>query len=154
MFRTILAVAAALCVAGAAQAKDLHKDGMTVAEVQRWLQDAGLRAEVMKDDDGSEFLLSSAEGLNFVVFLLDCKGPRCASLQFALFGAEEQTVAFEAVNAWNLQHRFTTAMRSDEGHLFFRQDVASAPGVTDTGLDDQLAIWLTSLPDMREMLTK
>ena len=66
--------------AGAASAApELHKDGMTVKEIQAWLLESGYKAE-LKKDDGEGYVSSSAEGVSFEVYPNDCNAGRCASM--------------------------------------------------------------------------
>ena len=66
MYRTIAAaVGAVLILAAPAQAKDLPNEGLSAAEVAKWLTDNGFEAEVAKNDKGEAYIKTGAEGMTF-----------------------------------------------------------------------------------------
>src|SRR5882757_3344398 len=79
-----LAAAAAFSVASV-HAEEIHKDGMTGSEVAAWLQKAGYKAELTKDDSGDPVINSAANGSTFKIYFYDCDTAkaRCKALQFS-----------------------------------------------------------------------
>ena len=77
------AVLALALSAGAASARDIPPGGLTLAEVAGWLQQSGYKVESKTTAAGVKYLDSAAEGVNFDIYLYDCKDDRCASMQFA-----------------------------------------------------------------------
>jgi hypothetical protein len=144
---------AALCAAAVpAQARDLPVGGLTVAEVQSWLQTAGYAAKVETNSDGTQDIASSSDGANFHVFFYDCKNKRCASMQFS--AGFDTKGAFNAtkMNQWDVDKRWTRAYADKVNDPWLEYDVDLAPGGTFEGLDDQFGIWRQSLGEFRKYI--
>jgi hypothetical protein len=108
----LAAIAAAALSAGAvhAAAKPVAEGGVTPEEVRGFLQDAGYKAVVKTEKDGHHHVSSAADGLNFDVYLYDCKGDRCAAIQYYLgFDKGKDTPNLEKVNGYNRDKRFMRA---------------------------------------------
>lgn len=152
MRTSLLAASAAalLLSAGAASAApELHKDGMTVKEIQAWLLESGYKAE-LKKDDGEGYVSSSAEGVSFEVYPNDCNAGRCASMQMvAAFNVKTKLNA-EKANEWNSAKRYVDCYIDDEGDPWFTYDINVSPGGTRASLDDDFGVWLSFLPDIKE----
>jgi hypothetical protein len=87
MKTAIIALAAATALAwagGRPRPRTIHKDGMTGPEVAAWLQKAGYKAELTKDESGDPLINSAAEGQTFKIYFYDCnEAKRCKALQFS-----------------------------------------------------------------------
>ena len=149
--RFLLPAVAAGLIAGAAQAAPLPAGGMTVKEVQTWLLDNGYKAEAVKESDGDGYVRSAADGVNFQVHVYDCVKARCASIQMVAGFDVEQKLSAEKVNAWNGAKRFVTSYIDDEGDPWFTYDINLSPGGTREALDDNFGVWLSFLPDMKQL---
>jgi hypothetical protein len=57
--------------------------GFTIEDVVAWLQSAGYSAKVVTAESGNRHIVSSTQGAPFNVFVGDCNGERCASLNLA-----------------------------------------------------------------------
>jgi hypothetical protein len=148
--RLLAALAAALtCLAGAAGAADLPKGGMSVKEVQAWLIESGYKAALAKDSQGDASLKSETSGVSFDIHFYDCEKDRCASLQFIAGFDLDEKLDMAKVNAWNDSKRYVNCFLDDEGDPWFTYDVNLSPGGTREGLDDELAIWIGLVPDMK-----
>lgn len=142
-------VALAPMAAGAASAPViLHNDGMTGAEVAKWLQDAGYKAELTTDKGGDPMIRSAAGGVNFNIYFYDCEiKPRCKAIQFSA-GFDLKTAMTPAkINEWNKGHRYLKAYLDDEGDPQVDYDVNINAGRTKAGLDDDFAVWTSMIDD-------
>lgn len=145
MKRSYFAGAAALAfclVSSAAFARDLPENGLSVDDVVKWLQDAGYKAEVRTDKDGSQSVYSAADGTGFYVDFYDCKEkPQCASLQFSVGFDTDGKFSAAKMNQWNAENRWIRAYIDDKNDPWIDMDVDLSPGGTWEGLDDEFAVW-------------
>lgn len=137
-----------LLVLTGAAARDLPAGGLTSAKLADWLQKSGYQAQVGSTEDGTQYVKSAAEGLNFGIFLYGCAKARCTSMQFVTsFAGSGKSPP--AANDWNRNFRWVRAYIDGDKDLIFDFDVDLSPGVTYEGLADLLDIWCKSIPDMR-----
>ena len=122
---------------------------MSVKEVQSWLIDAGYKAELAKDNQGDSYLKSATDGVGFEVHFYDCKKDRCASIQFIAGFDIDGKLDMAKVNEWNDGKRYVDCFIDDEGDPWFTYDVNLSPGGTREALDDEFALWLGFVPDMK-----
>lgn len=147
----VASVAALFCLGGGVQAAEFHKDGMTAKEVQAWLSESGYRAELAKDDEGESYVKSASDGVNFDAHLYDCKKDRCASMQFIAGFDMDTKLELAKINAWNSDKRYVDGFIDDEGDPWFTYDLNLSPGGSREALDDDFAVWLSFIPDMKEL---
>lgn len=137
-----------LLVLNGAAAKDLPAGGLTAPELADWLQKSGYQAQPGTTEDGTHYVKSAADGLNFGIFLYGCTKDRCTSMQFVTsFAGSGKSPP--AANEWNRNYRWIRAYIDGDKDLIFDFDVDLAPGVTYEGLGDLFDIWCRSIPDMR-----
>lgn len=152
-FLTFAAVAAGvLCLAGGAQAAELHKDGMTLKEVQAWLDGEGFKSTVKGDSDDPFLSTEDEDGVKFEVHFYDCEKSRCTSIQFSAGFDLKDAMTASKINDWNTGKRYVKAYIDDEGDPWFTYDVNVAPGGTQAALDDEFAVWLSFIPDITEFI--
>ena len=144
-------VAALVGLGGGAWTAEMHKDGMTAKEVQAWLFESGYRAELATDDDGDVYVKSASDGVNFEAHLYDCKQDRCASMQFIAGFDLDEKLELDKINAWNSGKRYVDGFIDDEGDPWFTYDANLSPGGSREALDDDFAVWLSFIPDMKEL---
>ena len=132
-----------------AGATDLPKGGMSVQEIQSWLTGAGYKAEIAKDGEGDSYLKSATDGVGFEIHFYDCKQDRCASLQFIAGFDIDGKLDMAKVNAWNDGKRYVDCFIDEEGDPWFTYDINLAPGGTREALDDEFALWIGFVPDMK-----
>lgn len=153
MKHVIAAAAAALvwaCAANGAAAKDIPAGGLTVQEVAAWLKAKGYRADLEQTDEGEKYVASAAEGVNFEIYMYDCKGAaRCTSLQFHIGFGMESDLSVDRINSWNRENRYVKAYLDDEKDPYFQYDANLSPGGTYEALDDDLGVWLGFLPNIK-----
>jgi hypothetical protein len=135
---TVLALAV---TAGMAAAKDLPEGGLSVQETADWLQSKGYRAEIGKDDTGDSRISSATQGVNFFVYFYDCKGNRCASIQFSAGFDIKGAYSLEKANDWNRNNRWAAATMDKDKDPWLSQDVDLSPGGTYENLKDEFGVW-------------
>jgi hypothetical protein len=143
--KAIIALAAAAAMtwtAGAAHAQAIHKDGMTGPEVAAWLQKAGYKADLSKDDGGDPLIDSAADGHNFKIYFYDCDAAkRCKALQFSAGFDLKQGLTLAKANEWNRKNRYLKVYLDDDGDPYVQYDVNVNAGRTIAGLDDDFGVW-------------
>lgn len=151
MKNAIIALAGATVLAlgaGAAQAQAIHKDGMTGAEVAAWLQKAGYKATLSKDDGGDPMIDSAADGHNFKIYFYDCDAAkRCKALQFSAGFDLKQGLTLAKANEWNRKNRYLKVYLDDDGDPYVQYDVNVNAGRTLSGLDDDFSVWTGMIGD-------
>lgn len=149
--RTIAAAACAvLLLAAPAAAKDLPADGLSPAEVAKWLIDNGFEAAVSKNDKGETYIKTSADDMTFEILFYDCKPERCLSMEL-LIGLElDKPMAADQFNAWNASKRYARIYPDEKGQPWFSYDINLSPGGTYEAMEDNYAIWVGLLPDFRK----
>ncbi len=146
MKTAIIALAAATMLGlGAAQAQVIDKGGMTGPEAAAWLQKAGYKAELTKDEGGDPLIDSAADGHAFKVYFYDCKEGRCGALQFSAGFDRKEPLALEKANEWNRKNRYLKVYLDDDGDPYVQYDVNVNAGRTVSGLDDDFGVWTSML---------
>jgi hypothetical protein len=139
--------------AARAEARDIPAGGLTVEEVASWLQQAGYKGALSKTDDGERYVSSAAEGVNFQVYVYDCKSSsRCASMQFSVVFDLDKGLTADKINEWNLGKRYIKAYIDSEGDPWGQYDVNLSPGRTYEGLDDDFGVWRLTLPVFKSFI--
>lgn len=140
-----LATATALLIvggAGAAQAQEIHKGGMTGPEVAAWLQKGGYKAELTKDSSDDPLINSAADGQTFKIYFYDCdEAKRCKALQFSAGFDLKTPLKLEKANEWNRNNRYLKVYLDDDGDPYVQYDVNVNAGRTMAGLDDDFGVW-------------
>jgi hypothetical protein len=156
MNRALLAGAAALVISfssGAAMAKDIPAGGLTVEEIQSWLQSAGYKAEIQTSKDGTKNVYSAADGTGFHIYPYDCKkGPRCASFQFSVGLDTKGALNATKINDWNSNNRWVRAYIDKVNDPWVEMDVDLSPGGTYENLNDEFAVWRDSLASFKKFI--
>jgi hypothetical protein len=147
----LLAAAACLAFAGAAEARPINDRGMTVEEVSAWLKSAGFDPKIQKTDAGESYVHSTTkEGINFDIDLYDCTEGRCRAVQFVASFDLKEPLAPAKVNAWNRTKRYLRASLDDNGDPTFAYDANVAPGGTYEALQDDLDVFVQFIPEVLE----
>lgn len=154
MKTAIIALAAMTALAaGAAQAEDIHKDGMTGPEVSAWLQKGGYKAELTKDDSGDPMINSAADGHNFKIYFYDCDAAkRCKALQFSAGFDLKEGLTLAKANEWNRKNRYLKAYLDDDLDPYVQYDVNVNAGRTLSGLDDDFGVWTGMIGDFTKFI--
>lgn len=117
-FATMLLSAVMLVAsAGRAAAEDVLLDLSTAEQVAAALRDAGYKAELKKNDDGSTYILSAANGSGFTIDMTDCKALKCNGLSFQSYYDPEPVLTVAFANQWNQDNRFLKVSINAKGQL-------------------------------------
>ena len=149
---SVLATAPALAQnnrAAPARVETFHDGGMSGPEVVAWLQKAGYKAELSKDDGGDPLIDSAAEGTKFKIYFYDCDKAqaRCKALQFSAGFDLKTGLKAEKMNEWNKGHRYLKAYIDEEGDPYIQYDVNVNAGRTLAGLDDDFGVWTSMISE-------
>ena len=157
------AVAALALAGGSAQAQNaapktgpIAAGGMTLPEVAAWLQDQGYKAEIAQTQTNEKYIKSGAEGVNFDIYMYDCKADRCGSIQFSAgFNMTKPGLTGGAtkINEWNTTKRYIKGYIDSDNDPWIQYDVNLSPGETYEALDDNFKnVWISSLPDFKKFI--
>jgi hypothetical protein len=153
MLGLLAAAVIAPSVAMAGPEGDIHQDGMTGAEVAKWLQNAGYKAELSTDKGGDPLIKTAAQGVNFTVYFYDCtEKPRCKAIQFSAGFDLKVPLTAAKINEWNRNNRYLKAYIDDEGDPHVEYDVNVNAGRTKAGLDDDFAVWTSMIDDFTKFI--
>jgi hypothetical protein len=119
-----LTLGAAIAVPAGAQTRsptdNLERwlDPGDVKAVAAVLQEHGYKAEIKKDDQGTPYLLSGANGNSFQIYFYGCKDDKgCDSYEFYSWYKKEPLYTVELVNEWNATKRFLKVVIDKDGDL-------------------------------------
>ncbi|NEX93372.1 YbjN domain-containing protein [Caulobacter sp. 17J65-9] len=154
MKRVMAAATAALvlCAANGAAAKDIPAAGISAQELVGWLKAKGMKAEVTKSDDGSVYVSTADQGINFDIDLYDCDAGRCRAIQFSMSFDLKDGLSLSKANTWNREKRYLKLYLDDQNDPIFQYDMNVAPGVTYEALDDTFATWTGFIPSVLEYI--
>ncbi len=128
-------------VCGAASARDLPAGGFTVNDVAQWLQSKGYKAQLVTGSDGAVHVASASGGYDFGVYMFDCKGDRCGSMQFSAGFTTHGKFDTSRMNEWNRDTRWARGYFDKENDPWVEYDIDLTPGGTYELLDDEFATW-------------
>jgi len=106
------------------------------------LDEEGYQAKIERSEDQS-FIVSSTAGNRFAIFLSDCDGDLCETMQFyAGFEAQGRTISLGKLNQWNADRRFGRAYRDSDGDAVVEMDVNMVEqGISKELFADNLSLW-------------
>ncbi len=113
----VAGILAAMLVTSPALAEDELLDLSTPELVQAAVQAAGYKATLEKNDDGSLYILSAANGSSFTIDLTDCKALKCSGLSFQSWYKPEPIFTAELTNRWNDTKKFLQVSVNQRGEL-------------------------------------
>jgi hypothetical protein len=162
--RTLRAFAIAAVTIGAAWVSpataqilgsDLVDDkGVVPQDMAKLLQKWGYRAEIKSDQQGDPEIVSTLDGLTYVIFFYDCnKGApgKCLSYQFwAGFRDLSPPITLEKLNDWNERQRWTTCSTEGTGRVRLKMSVNPRGALLEENFRNWLTWWQRSLADFRK----
>jgi hypothetical protein len=132
-------VLAAVLAAGAAKATQIPDGGLTLAEAASWLHDQGYAPEPETGIDGKQDLRFMYQGVRMGLYMYDCAGDRCGSLQFAVGWATHGKFDTSQMNRWNREKRWCRGYFDAENDPWLEMDVDLTPGGSYELLNDEFA---------------
>jgi hypothetical protein len=132
-------------ISGVASARDIPTDGFSMGDVVNWLQAEGYKAQIVTDSDGKQHVSSASNGVTFGVYMFDCKGDKCGSIQFAAGFATHGKFDTSKMNEWNRDNRWARGYYDSVNDPWVEYDVDLTPGGTYELLDDEFATWRSTL---------
>jgi hypothetical protein len=136
-----------------AHAKDIPAAGVTIEDIVAWLQGAGYQAKIDTTKTGGRSVESSTDGSPFHVYLYDCKGVHCGSLQFSEGFDTKGAYNAGEMNDWNLHNRWGRAYIDKVNDPWVEMDVDLTPGGTYELLNDEFATWRATLANFRKTMS-
>ena len=133
--------------ANAQSAKLTDPAGVTGPEIVSWLQDRGYKAVLTKDGTGDPRIESATGGTNFRVYFYGCTAGRCSAIQFSAAFDLKNGIGAAAINKWNAENRYMRAYTDDDSDPWVESDINLDGGRTMAGLNADLDMWTTHLPD-------
>lgn len=125
---------------GTALAGPLPDGGVTAAEVANVMRAMKLPVEQTTDRQGDPLILSTVGGRKFGVYFYQCKGPRCASIQFSAGFNDAASVPMVKVMDWNRTKRFGRAYL-ESGSVYVEMDMDVERGATTEALANNFDRW-------------
>jgi hypothetical protein len=119
--------------------------GLTMEEVVGWLQSAGYSAKVVADENSKRHIVSATQGSPLNIYLRDCAGDRCASLDLDVGFATHGKFDVAHLNEWNSNNRWCRAYCDNVNDPWLEMNIDLSPGGTYESLNDQFATWNATL---------
>jgi len=155
MKRIICIAVAALVLSLSSQmaaAADLPAGGMTTGDVVKWLQDAGYKAQLYPLKNGGNAVASASDGYTWKIYMYDCKGDRCGSMQFSMGLSTKGAFNAAKMNQWSKDNRWARAYVDDVNDPWLEYDVDLTPGGTYELLNDEFATWRMTVKHFHDFL--
>jgi hypothetical protein len=156
MRRAIMAIAGALALVlaiglGPAAARDLPSNGLTRSDILTWLQGHGYTANMQHDNTANDdYIATSTNGVNWGIYVYDCVGDVCKSIQYSVGWGTATDVTEDKLNDWNRDERYARAYHNAAGDVFAEYDIDVIPGGTWEQLDHTLGRWNDILAEFRK----
>ena len=134
---------------------DLVDDaGVVPQDMVRLLQKWGYTAELKTDQQGEMEIVSTLEGLTYVIFFYDCNrvAPgKCLSYQFwAGFRDLDPPITLGKLNEWNEKQRWTTCSTEGTGRVRLKMSVNPRGALLEQNFRNWLTWWQRSLADFKK----
>jgi hypothetical protein len=101
----------------------------------------GYPAQVVTDSNGKKHVDSYVNGVKFGVYMFDCNGDNCGSIQFAAGFATHGGFNISRMNEWNHDNRWARGYYDDVNDPWCEMDVDLTPGGTYELLNDEFTTW-------------
>ncbi|MGD0482384.1 MAG: YbjN domain-containing protein [Terracidiphilus sp.] len=119
--------------------------GLTIEELAAWLESEGYSVNFVTGESGKRHIVTQTQGSPLNIFLGDCKGERCASLELATGYDTHGKFDTSQINAWNYDNRWCRAYYDNVNDPWLRMNISLSPGGTYEALSDRLATWNRTL---------
>lgn len=119
--------------------------GLTIEEMAAWLEGEGYAAKFVTGESGKRHIETSSQGSPLNIFLGDCKGERCAVLEFAAGFSTHGKFDISQINGWNYDNRWCRAYYDGDRDPWLKMNIDLSPGGTYEALSDRFEIWNRTL---------
>jgi hypothetical protein len=121
------------------------------ATVLAALQKAGLKAQLVKDQQSGNPRIESDAGYKFKIYFYGCEnGGKCSSLQFQTAFADDGTNTPELANKWNSTKRFLQMSVGEDKTLAVSMDVSTVGGLNQKNFADVIDWWGAMLSEVNK----
>ena len=119
--------------------------GLTIEEMAAWLEGEGYAVKFVTGESGKRHIETSSQGSPINIFLGDCKGERCAALEFAAGFSTHGKFDISQINGWNYDNRWCRAYYDGDKDPWLKMNIDLSPGGTYEALSDRFEIWNRTL---------
>jgi len=119
--------------------------GLTIEEMAAWLEGEGYAVKFVTGESGKRHIETSSQGSPLNIFMGDCKGERCAALEFAAGFSTHGKFDISQINGWNYDNRWCRAYYDSDKDPWLKMNIDLSPGGTYEALSDRFEIWNRTL---------
>ena len=119
--------------------------GLTIEEMAAWLEGEGYAVKFVTGESGKRHIETSSQGAPLNIFFGDCKGERCAALEFAAGFSTHGKFDVSQINGWNYDNRWCRAYYDSDKDPWLKMNINLSPGGTYEALSDRFEIWNRTL---------
>ena len=119
--------------------------GLTIEEMAAWLEGEGYAVKFVTGESGKRHIETNSQGSPLNIFFGDCKGERCAALEFAAGFSTHGKFDVSQINGWNYDSRWCRAYYDGDKDPWLKMNIDLSPGGTYEALSDRFEIWNRTL---------
>ena len=119
--------------------------GLTIEEMAAWLEGEGYAVKFVTGESGKRHIETNSQGSPINIFFGDCKGERCAALEFAAGFSTHGKFDVSQINGWNYDNRWCRAYYDGDKDPWLKMNIDLSPGGTYEALSDRFEIWTRTL---------
>jgi hypothetical protein len=119
--------------------------GLTIEEMATWLEGEGYAVKFVTGESGKRHIETNTQGSPLNIFFGDCKGERCAVLEFAAGFSTHGKFDISQINGWNYDNRWCRAYYDGDKDPWLKMNIDLSPGGTYEALSDRFEIWNRTL---------
>ncbi len=129
----------------AASIRPIPDGGLTIEELSAWIESEGYAVKFVTGESGKRHIETSTQGFPLNIFLGDCKGERCASLELAAGFSTGGKFDVSQINGWNYDNRWCRAYYDGDKDPWLRMNIDLWPGGTFVALSARFETWNRTL---------
>jgi hypothetical protein len=119
--------------------------GLTIEEMAAWLEGEGYAVKFVTGESGKRHIEINSQGSPLNIFFGDCKGERCAALEFSAGFSTHGKFDVSQINGWNYDNRWCRAYYDGDKDPWLKMNIDLSPGGTYEALSDRFEIWNRTL---------
>ena len=119
--------------------------GLTIEEMAAWFEGEGYAVKFVTGESGKRHIETNSQGSPLNIFFGDCKGERCAALEFAAGFSTHGKFDVSQINGWNYDNRWCRAYYDSDKDPWLKMNINLSPGGTYEALSDRFEIWNRTL---------